>query len=70
MTTAKEPRLTPGELDDFLHRHYLDKVTFAKMLDVTPGAVTHWLTGTRKIPSTVAKLVRVFERDPSIMDEL
>ena len=57
------------ELLQFLDSHGLTDEEFAEMLDVTPGAVRHWVRGVRKVPSTVSKLIRVFRLKPHLMRE-
>ena len=61
--------MTPQQLEKFLTDFDLSNKDFAELLGVTPNAVRWWLEGGRKVPPTVAKLVRYFESHPKSMKE-
>jgi DNA-binding transcriptional regulator YiaG len=60
---------TGDDLEKFLVKHDLSDSQFAFMLDVTKLAVQHWLFGRRKVPSTVIKLIQVFEKKPELIND-
>ena len=57
------------ELEKLLTELDLTNEDFAKLLGVTPNAVRWWLDGGRKVPPTVAKLVRYFVAHPKAIKE-
>lgn len=44
----------------FLRKQKLSNDEFAKLLGVTPGAVTHWLNGIREIPEPNMRIMMYF----------
>jgi len=59
--------MTASELKAFLSRHNLSPAKFATVIGVTPGSVNHWLLGRRTPSLTVARLCRLFDRQPELM---
>lgn len=59
--------MTPEELNQFLGRHQMSTDDLAGILGVTKPAVDHWVTRRRKVPVTVAKVLRLFEKYPQLM---
>jgi plasmid maintenance system antidote protein VapI len=57
------------ELKDFLFEYRLSNPDLAEVIGVTRGAVNHWTEGRRDIPEMVARLVRMFQEDPDMMDK-
>ncbi len=52
--------MTPPELLSFLQQAGLSQAEFAKLVEVTPRAVTMWLAGERAIPGPAEAYIRVF----------
>ena len=57
--------MTSRQLYDFMTKHNMTPETLAHLLDVTEGAVNHWLFDRRKVPPTTTKLLKFFERNPA-----
>ena len=62
-------QMTPQELNEFLKKHELTDVSFAKIISVTVPAIHHWQTGRRRIPDTVAKMIKCFDKYPGLLYE-
>src|SRR6186713_450742 len=56
--------MTPAELRAFLTEMHLSQADFARLVDVTPRAVTLWMSGERAISGPAAAYVRVFRLLP------
>lgn len=56
--------MTTDELRAFLAELDLSQANFARLVDVTPRAVTLWLSGERAIPGPAAAYVRAFKLLP------
>ena len=56
--------MTNDELRQTLEDLSLRQNTFAKLLGVTPRAVTLWLSGERAVPAPVVSYLRLFEHLP------
>jgi Helix-turn-helix len=52
--------MLPAELRAFLLESGLTQAQFARLVDVTPRAVTQWLAGARAVPGPVGAYLRVF----------
>lgn len=50
-------------------KHNLDERTLAGIIGVTPGGVSHWMTGKRTISLTVSRLVKTFDKYPQLLKE-
>jgi DNA-binding transcriptional regulator YiaG len=61
--------VTNESLLTFLDYHGLSDKEFANLIGVTRPAVAHWISGKRKVPNTVAKLIRFFNNKPELMRE-
>lgn len=61
--------MSPSDLNGFLKRHGLNYRTFAELIGVTEGGASHWMTGRRSIPLSVARLCKLFDRYPDLMRE-
>ncbi len=59
--------MTPQELEKWLKKHGLKEGDFAELIGVTYPAVQHWTNGRRSVSLTVTRLLRLFDRDPSLM---
>lgn len=62
--------MTPVQLEDFLIKHDLSEDDFVEMIGVTRPALRHWFVGRRKIPPTVAKIVRFLNANPQMIAKL
>ena len=60
-------QMSPNELKSWMTEVGLNEHGLADLLGVTKGCVHHWLTGSRKIPETTAKLITYFKRYPMAM---
>lgn len=56
--------MTPAELRAFLTEMHLSQADFARLVDVTPRAVTLWMSGERAISGPAAAYIRVFRLLP------
>ena len=56
--------MTPDQLNKFMKKYELSANDMADTLGVTYGAIKHWQEGRRKIPETIARLVRWFGDSP------
>jgi DNA-binding transcriptional regulator YiaG len=70
MSKRGVPAMDPSELKDFLRKHKLEKEDYAEIIGVTLPAMDHWLTKRRPIPEPVARITRLVDRKPELMDEL
>ncbi len=61
--------MTPTELSAWLAKHKLQPWDLAKLLGVTDQAVQHWLGNRRSIPLTTVRLLKIFDKYPSLMKE-
>jgi plasmid maintenance system antidote protein VapI len=61
-------KMTAQELEDFLIKYDMSNFDLAKLLSITKPAVDHWLVKRRKIPPTAAKLIKVFDEFPDMME--
>lgn len=61
--------MTALELKNFLIRHKLSATKFAEVIGVTPMAVHHWLVGRRAPSLTVARLCRLFDTQPELLEK-
>jgi len=61
--------MTPKELENCLEKLDISNEEFAQVLDVSKAAVRSWLVGDRKVPATVAKLVKFFNNFPKMLSE-
>lgn len=61
--------MTGSELKTFLNKHNIDERTFAGVIGVTVGGVSHWTTGKRTISLTVSRLVKTFDKYPQLLKE-
>jgi transcriptional regulator with XRE-family HTH domain len=55
--------MTPAALTSTLQRLGLSQAECARLLGVTPGAVTRWAKGNRPVPGPVVRLLAVAERN-------
>jgi len=55
------------DLDNFLEYHGISDKTFGTMTGYTTQAVKTWISGTRKVPPVIVKLVSVWQKHPEIM---
>ena len=62
-------KMTSEELNAFLQRHQLTDEQFAKVVSITVPAIHHWRTGRRRIPDTMVKLIKCFDKYPGLMAE-
>jgi|DEB0MinimDraft_6_1074348.scaffolds.fasta_scaffold72592_3 DNA-binding transcriptional regulator YiaG len=69
LTKNTHTPLTGDEVHSFMKRFSLDINQFAKLLGVSPQAVRLWITGSRPFNETNSRLLRMFERRPSLMGE-
>jgi len=53
--------MTPATLSATLQRLGLSQAECARLLGVTPGAVTRWVRGDRQVPGPVVRLVWLLE---------
>ena len=51
--------MTPATLSATLQRLGLSQAEAARLLGVTPGAVTRWVRGNRPVPGPVVRLLRL-----------
>lgn len=61
--------MTPNDIKAFMERHGLSISELAEILGVQRPAVDHWLKGRRQVGLTVARLLRLFDRNPALMRE-
>lgn len=61
--------MQPSEIEQFLRKHDLSNIDFAKLLGTTPMSVTHWLKGSRSMSLTMVRLLKMFDRKPELMKE-
>lgn len=55
--------MTPEALNDYLIRVGITYQQFAHILGYTEPAVHHWLSGQRKVPDIIVKIIDYFEED-------
>ncbi len=61
--------MTPKEFDDFMKRHGLTVTDMAEVLGVTPGAIYHWIDGSRTISLIVSRCLKMFDKQPELIKE-
>lgn len=61
--------MSAEELKAFMARHALLQTDLAKLLGVTDMAIHQWLHARRGISLPVARLLRLFDKHPSLMKE-
>jgi DNA-binding transcriptional regulator YiaG len=54
--------MTPADLHAFLERHVITNNQLAKGVGVAPRTVRSWLTGERKVPEPVCKLLSLVDQ--------
>lgn len=59
--------MAPSELKEWMKYHEFDKETLGELLGVTWQAVNHWLLGTRPMPVTTDRLLKLFDIDPKLI---
>jgi DNA-binding transcriptional regulator YiaG len=57
------------ELQAWLDKYDFTPPELAYIVGVTPGAVMHWLHGERKVPKTLVKLLKYFDKNPNAIRE-
>ena len=62
--------MTSTDLKATLSRLGLSQAEAARLLGVTPTAVTRWVQGTRAVPGPVVRLVRLVETVPGVVEDL
>lgn len=62
-------KLLIKELMAFMQLHGISKKELAEILGVTIQAVNLWLNGKRDISVTVTKLIRLFNKYPTLIRE-
>lgn len=67
--TLKTEQLTIKELIAFMTKNGLSHKEFAEILGVTIQAVNLWLDGKRDISVTNTRIIRVFQRYPTLLRE-
>jgi DNA-binding transcriptional regulator YiaG len=66
--TVKE-KMSSEDLQKFMRKHGLSEDEFAQILGLTPGAVRHWTTGIREISVTTTRLIKMFDKYPTLLKE-
>jgi len=61
--------MTSKQLQAFLDKHGLDEPQLAELLGITRAAVNHWLCGRRSIAKPYGRMLRLFDRHPTLMKE-
>lgn len=61
--------MNQDQLKDFMKRHNLDNPALAKLIGLSPSAVSHWVNGVRTIAKPYGRLMRLFDRKPELMKE-
>lgn len=61
--------MKPKELEEFLDKYKLNAEDLAELIGLTRMAVEHWLTGRRSIAKPYGRLIKLFDRHPSLMAE-
>jgi len=56
--------MTPAALSATLQRLGLSQAECARLLGVTPGAVTRWVQGGRPMPETAGIMLRAYDDNP------
>ena len=54
--------MTASELADIIDRHRLTQAAASKLLGTRPRSLRNYITGTRKIPESIAILARMIDR--------
>ena len=67
--TLKSEQLTIKELISFMTKNGLSHKEFAEILGVTIQAVNLWLDGKRDISVTNTRLIRMFQKYPTLLRE-
>lgn len=57
------------ELSDFMTKYKMDDAQLAELIGLTKSAVNHWIIGRRSIAKPYGRLIRLFDRHPSLMAE-
>ena len=57
--------MTTDELRSFLRETGMSQAQLARLLDVTPRAVTLWLAGDRTVPGPAEAYIRLFRAMPT-----
>lgn len=68
--TMSDNDLSREELETFMMKQNVGQETLASALGVSSGAVNHWLWGRRKVPPTVARIIRYFDANNIHITEL
>ncbi len=61
--------MTPEQLKEFIDRHGLYQRELANLLGVTEMGLHQWIVGRRAISRPVARILRLFDRHPNLMQE-
>lgn len=72
MTTTEQPvklNMTKFELSEFMLKHHLGEKDLAALVGVTPQAVRLWVTEKNPINQTTIRLIRLFEKYPTLIKE-
>lgn len=64
-----EDEMSTDELEMFLEKHDMSDKHLADLLGITEQAVAHWVSGQRRIPAPMSRLIRFFNNQPLRMKE-
>ena len=64
-----EDEMSSDELEIFLEKHDMSNKHLADLIGISEQAVMMWVSGDRRIPAPMSRLIRYFNSKPSRMSE-